>query len=218
MIRILAFSLALIAAPAAAQLEYQPLDEPAATARANPPAAGAPTPTAVNTFAEQVDASIVACFYQVLDTEGRATQAELTGRGITFSDVAPEAVRDLANVELLGGARFTQWSVSDGVVWLIAYTQLPACRIMVAETRLAQASRDAIERRVLESGLWVKDEPRSTTAEGIRRQIFFFAADESPNPLVMSITGPVAIERGGDGLQMMISLAAFPPEQQDPTR
>ncbi|MBC7987250.1 MAG: hypothetical protein H7X93_11380, partial [Sphingomonadaceae bacterium] len=176
------------------------------------PPANAPDPEAVEAFAEEVNQAIVACFYQTLDSDGRATQGELTRRGMTFRDVAPQAVRELANVEQLGGARYTQWSIANGVMWLIAYTEAPACRIMVAETRLAQASRDGIERRVLESGLWTRDDAQSRTLEGIRRQIFFFSGEQSPSRLLLSITGGEEIEREGDGLQMMISVAAVPRE------
>lgn len=218
-----------LAAPATAQLIYDldgPVSDDATTGEeeqaadeAVPAEEDAPvqsTPAAADALAEQVNRAIVACFYQTLDDEGRATQAALAERGVTFSDEAPQAVRDLANAEALGGARYVQWDASGAVIWLIAYTQAPACRIMVAETPLAQASRGGIERRLLESGLWVKDEAQSTTTEGIRRQIFNFDAEDSPNRLVLSITGPVAIERDGDGLQLMISIAAFPRPGQTP--
>lgn len=210
----------LLAPPAAAQLEYEPLDEPeAAASQATAPeiAPGDPSdPAAVAAFAEQLNAAIVACFEQTLDEEGRATQAALTGRGMSFSDVAPQAVRDLANVDTMGGARFTQWGGVEAVIWLVAYTRAPACRLMVAETRLAQAARDGVATRLVESGLWTRDAAQSAAEEGVRREVFFLnTGPDAPNRLLLSITGPAAIERNGDGLQMLVTIAAVPGDQAE---
>ncbi len=186
----LALSLAGIvaASPATAQTEQQP------------------TP---DTFAESVNQSIVACFHQVLepDDTARAEQRYLGTQGVTFSSEAPDPVRQLAAAGDLGNAVYTQWPANGGAIWVAAYTQNPACRVMIGDTQFAQSARVGIEQRLLGSGLWQKDEAASGESDGITRQLFYLSQPNTDNRIQLNISGPTAVNQNGSNLQMLITMA-----------
>lgn len=178
-------------------------------------AAGSATPALAQTaeadaFAERVNQAIVACFYQVTEatTESRANQLFLSEQGLRFAAVAPPAVVELANVAEMGAARYTNWQIENGVAWIAAYTESPACRIMVGETVLAQPAMAGIDERLLQSDLWARDTDSPASREGTYIRVYDYATDDAPVDINLFITGPSSVANEGSGLQMLITMTA----------
>lgn len=161
-------------------------------------------------FAERLNQAIVACFYQVTEgsAESRASQEFLTQQGLRFGLNAPPAVVSLADTDDLGTARYAPWAIENGVIWIAAYTETPACRIMVGETQLAQPAMAGIQQRLLESDLWAADDDMPTAQPGTFIRAFDYVEETSPVDINLYVTGSSSVANEGSGLQMLLTMTA----------
>lgn len=155
-------------------------------------------------LAKNIDTAIQACDLQVTEPtpDARAAQRSLTKRGIQFQDTAPAVVMGVNGT--MGRARYHRRLDPHATVWVTAYLNKPACRVIFMESRYIDKARREIDRLAQVGDFWHRDDARSIIKAGLRRAVYTAKAEEKAHSQpILIIAGPIKVNDDPNGVQLM---------------
>jgi hypothetical protein len=155
-------------------------------------------------LAKNIDKAIQACDVQITEPtpEARAAQQNLTARGIHFQDTAPAVVMSANGT--MGRAKYHQWFDAHATIWLTAYLDKPACRVIVYDSRYVVKARPEIGRLAQVGNFWQRDEARSVAGSSGHRDYYVGTAPANVRwKPILIIAGPIKVIDDPNGVQLM---------------
>lgn len=137
---------------------------------------------------------------------GKTEQLALQKGLLKFVDNPPAALRDMANSEKFGPARFARWLDPHAVIWMVINTEQPICRILVGASPWTRFIRPQLYKHIQSDNFWKIDEAEKPAGDKLLQTNFYADLPQQKNVRPMLVVSAPKEEVEG-ALQLNVSVS-----------